>query len=310
MKFTATLSLFACMGQVTAGANLRAATNAHRETLIGGSTAGTGELPEFVFFSIGDLDCGGTLVDDDAVLTSASCIFEGAPDEVCVNALTRECNSADAISIGVAGGFVHQNYTIGGDPANNMAIIRLSQNCSEVRGSPCAEMTLNEGGFSITDADVGTKVTEYGLGTQTEGEEDYPARLFKTTTLESISDADCQAMHPQLESTDMDRVFCANLNSAIGYCDGDFGGPAVVTDAGNTVQVGVMIQVNETCADPALADVFVDVFGNIDWIQDTIASAENNVGLASDNDDDGGGCCVVRAYRYVSRSVSTFFGWS
>jgi hypothetical protein len=92
MKFCATLALFACLAQVGSAGNLRVTNEGKRGLIVDGSASGEGDgIKAFAFFSNGG--CAGVLIDNDRVLTTASCVYgenaDGAPDSVYIGATTR-----------------------------------------------------------------------------------------------------------------------------------------------------------------------------------------------------------------------------
>lgn len=269
MKFSSLLVASIACGSVTASSTLRA----RRKAIAGGSSAGSGEADYFVLLGE-EGTCGGSLIDESHVLTSASCIAEGAPEKVYIGATDRS-NDPDK-EYEVECGYIHEDYQETGgcneeDGASDsdIAILRLKEPCKG-----CPTIALNTG---KNDVAVGDTVKEYGMG-RTGKDEDYSDKIQKTTTLEAVSDSDCQEAWGDLLPSNETNYFCANKDGgSLGYCDGDFGGPVVVTDAGEDTQVGVMIRLNDTCGDPDLPDVFTEVATYNDWIQDVLASDECNV---------------------------------
>lgn len=281
-------------------------TGLRRKTLIGGSSAGEGEIPEFVYFETKAAGgCGGTLISDDEVLTTTSCVIEGAPRTVCIRALDKECDNSLSTQVDVLGAYTDPDYDAENPYLNNLAIIRLSEKCSSVKGEDCDIMTLNTEGLYDMSA-VGTTVKEYGLGTETQGTEDDPNGLRKTTTMESIEDSACQDIHgkDKLPDSDTDQFFCLQKSGEdIGACDGDYGGPGVITEKGKTTQVGVMVRMSDECGESNGADVMLDLVGYQTFIEDAQASDEITV----EPEEEGCGNCFTIAWRYIKNGISFLF---
>ncbi|CAB9500183.1 Trypsin delta [Seminavis robusta] len=213
----------------------------------GGGDAGT--VPWFVRLE-GSSVCGGSLIHDDCVLTSASCVDSGFPSTV----LVGPTSSSNGTSYTVSGGTIHPSWT-GTPDANsdiNLAVLKLATTSSN------SKATLNSNSAVPSGTD---NLQIFGFGLINNAE--YASSLqqaFVTYT------ADCASSYASYNAT---QTICADATAAA-TCTGDSGGPVLGADLVTQVAVA-SFGVGATCTGRTLLG-FVRISHAYDWIQSEICS--------------------------------------
>lgn len=171
--------------------------------IVGGTQASVGEFPWFVAFSP-LVQCGGSLIAPNRVLTAAHCVTGGAPQNVLVGPTTN----SDGQEIAVTCASYHPDYYIGpgGDLFNDMAILKLAES------SDATPIQLNSDvNYPST---VGTPMTVIGYGAVSEGGRVSDV-LKKLGTFFQTTDT-CQGNYPNVE---FGTHVCGNVDDS-GDCQG------------------------------------------------------------------------------------------
>ena len=172
--------------------------------IVGGTEASAGEFPWFVAFDP-LVQCGGSLIAPNRVLTAAHCVTGGAP----VNVLVGPSTDSDGERIAVSCASYHPDYYIGsgGDLFNDMAILKLEGS------SDATPITLNSNiNYPSTE---GTPMTVIGYGAVSEGGR-VSSVLKKLGTFFQTTDT-CQDTYPNVE---FGTHVCGNVDDA-GDCQGE-----------------------------------------------------------------------------------------
>ncbi|XP_017068642.1 trypsin zeta-like [Drosophila eugracilis] len=205
-------------------------------------------------------ECAGVIISEQAVLTSAQCLYglpEGTKLLAVAGANTR--SGCDGFVYPVANWTYHQNY----DPItvdNDIGVLQL-------------DTPLNLTHFGISSIAirperpaVGRLATVAGWGYREEwGPSSY---TLEQTQVPVVSSEQCTEIYGTGEVTD--RMICAGFVAEGGSdaCQGDTGGPLVIDG-----QLVGLVSWGRGCARPNYPTVYCYVASLVDWIEETIAAA-------------------------------------
>ena len=171
--------------------------------IVGGTQASAGEFPWFVAFDP-LVQCGGSLIAPNRVLTAAHCVKGGTPENVLVGPTTN----SDGEKIAVTCGSYHPDYYIGrgGDLFNDVAVLKLAGS------SDVTPIKLNS---DINYPSVaGTPMTVIGYGRVSEGGRVSQVLKKLGTFFQTIES--CQGTYPNVE---FGTHVCGNVDNS-GDCQG------------------------------------------------------------------------------------------
>ena len=192
--------------------------------------------------------CGGSVIDDDWILTAAHCVDGSWPGDIRVESGITELSDfgekrrVDEI-------VVHPDYDSWSQD-NDIALLRLK------RGISAPPVALLDASAEASLASAGTLATVSGWGTLSSGGTSPDALQYVDVPV--VSEAECEAAYGAGDITD--GMICAGdtVNGGIDSCQGDSGGPLVVSDGTQWVQAGV-VSWGYGCADADYPGVYARV---------------------------------------------------
>ena len=237
------------------------ATSATRGKIINGIPAEPGQLPFQVSLFTPALGhfCGGSLIDDEWVVTAAHCIVLEEGETYRVLAGTNDLLQGGEVREAV-GVFKHAGYGTAGQ-AHDIALLKLAP-ASTARASNRIRPLRMAQGESRTDGNAlvsGYGTTEY---------DDISFQLL-VADVPLVSNTSCNA-ESAYNGQITDGMLCAGGNNK-DSCQGDSGGPLVAGTPNNYQLVGV-VSWGAGCNQPGKPGVYTRVSYYYDWIMQTMAA--------------------------------------
>jgi len=245
--------------------------------LVGGRRARANEFPNHVGIVLKPVNkfCGGTIIDDDWVLTAAHCFyrnnelaFESKDVEIVLKAL--DISSKEAARVSVEKIFIHPNYKPKESIANDIALIKITGNDSDKDN---VIMTKAITPFSNKTSYVGRTVWIVGYGKESNSVDEQPKGILKTVDIEVLEDNVCKRLFPNQFNHRL--MMCAgHLEGGKGACFGDAGGALVLKKENNNGNqdddmqtiLGFVSGGTGRCAEKGTGDVYTKVSSYISWI--------------------------------------------
>ncbi|KAK7085179.1 hypothetical protein SK128_015723 [Halocaridina rubra] len=219
--------------------------------------------------------CGGSLINNRFVITSAHCVYDGnkskyvKPQQVkVILADHNRFSTSDDVpgvtrTVPVSRIIPHENYDHSKFD-HDMALLRLKKQLDLLAYDEIKPICLPQReGISYK----GYVATAIGWGLMDYSDQSSLPDVLLEVTLPILSQRKCRRYVPSgfpVKST----MICTGTTAAdVGICLGDSGGPLAVTEGDTYTLVG-MPSATFDCGQPKTADVYVRVSKYIDWVKD------------------------------------------
>ncbi|MDY7101232.1 MAG: serine protease [Actinomycetota bacterium] len=236
--------------------------------IVGGTPAERGSHPWLVAVTYyGDPLCGGSVIDDDLILTAAHCVASMPTGALVVRAGSTRFGDPAAQVRAVADVRIHEGYR---DHlvAYDLAILRLTRPLE--RNGDTRPIAMADADAQAELIDAGSPAVVAGWGVTSDDDIELPSELLETDQY-ILGDAQCRIRYAaELARHDVvlvdEAIVCADHPDGHDSCYGDSGGPLVVHDRDDDIwyQLGVVsFGVDEHCGK---ATVYMEVTGHEDFI--------------------------------------------
>ena len=232
--------------------------------IIGGQDASSNSHPWAVRLRSGNSVCGGTVLDENTILTAAHCIKEGLSlSQYTVTAGEHNFYQNEACDQvrGVSQIINHEHWNGNAAYGNDIALIKLS---SPLQFGSCVQPACIP---NTADMFEGETATSVGWGdTIASASSSLLGNPLQEVQLPIITQNSCKTYWG---GNIMDKVMCTNTTSGNeSPCGGDSGGPLTVQKGGRAFVVGIVSYgppEPASCGDKAA--VYTRVSSFLNWIQ-------------------------------------------
>lgn len=242
--------------------------------IVGGSDVDIADYPWQISLqsTSGSHYCGGSILDQEWILTAQHCVSGDAPSSLRIAAGMSDLSDSDAVGQvrGVAEIVVYPGYTDAG-AGKDVSLLRLV--------SPLDLTSPSAGAVAIvTQADVAAGLTDPGVLSTVSGWGRLSSGGNSPDTLQAVSvpivsNADAQAAYVNEDITD-DQIAAGVMGvGGKDACQGDSGGPLVVSDGAGGVKLAGVVSWGYGCAEPNHPGMYARVSSFATWIRDTMSSA-------------------------------------
>lgn len=228
--------------------------NATQE-IVGGNRASIADFPYVVYLTTTDgfQFCGGTLVDDNKVITAAHCTAGKQPTDVVVVAGREDKSSGAGMTSQVRSIWVNPQFT---DVRSgfDVSVLTLTERL------PYDTLDLPRKDDKDLYA-VGRPGTILGWGrTAADGQ---PSQFLMQASVPLVADPDCTKAYPDYKP---DAMVCAGVpQGGVDSCQGDSGGPLIVDG-----KLAGITSWGEGCAAPGKPGVYTRLAAYLDVLQDQV----------------------------------------
>ncbi|CEJ93228.1 hypothetical protein VHEMI08836 [[Torrubiella] hemipterigena] len=214
--------------------------------IVGGQDTDIKSVPYQVQFFPGEYLCGGTILNENTILTAGHCVEGVKTSDMSVRAGSSTLNSGTAYKVSKV--YSHPQFTDSGVLDYDVAILKLS--------TPLKFGTNVKaiGGLVDKEPAVGSIGLASGWGLKQENVRPPPSQL-QSVEIPVISRDDCATLYEKYNDTITDRMICAAYpDGGKDSCSGDSGGPFVI----NNKLAGV-VSWGEGCARADAPGVYANV---------------------------------------------------
>ncbi|KGO68710.1 Peptidase S1A, chymotrypsin-type [Penicillium italicum] len=198
-------------------------------SIVGGSEVSIEDFPyQIALLYGGSLNCGGSIISHNHVVTAAHCVSTASASELGIRAGSSFCDSGGSV-VNISSIAIHPKYdTVTFD--NDIAILTLAE--SITYGPRIAPLGIPYNGSGLPSN--GEEVVVSGWGAVHEG--GAPSPTLRAANVSMINMKECKARFRNWKPI-TDSMFCAGVpEGGRDSCDGDSGGPAVA----NGILIGVV----------------------------------------------------------------------
>jgi hypothetical protein len=195
--------------------------------ITGGSDTDISDFPWQVYLEVSDFTCGGSIINENWVITAAHCTKDDNNNTISANDMdvivgaNDPRNSSQGKKYYVSQVIVHEDFN-GKTLDNDIALLKLKEPVSYQNAEPIKLVSEKDAAAGATDPGVMSWVTGYGLTSVRPAT--YPTTLQKVQ-LPIISNAQASVVWNDIPETDL---MAGYLNGNKDACSGDSGGPLVV----------------------------------------------------------------------------------
>jgi secreted trypsin-like serine protease len=248
--------LLLAAGMIAAGVAAVGISQANAdEQIVGGSRASIADHSYTVFLTTADgfQYCGGTLVDDDKVVTAAHCATGRKPADIVVVGGREDKESDAGTTSPVREIWVDPDFADVRSGAD-VAVLTLAQ--------PMPYETIDPAGKDDVDLYApGVVATILGWGRT--AADDEASRVLLKAEVPVIADASCQKSYPAFKPAAM---ACAGVDEGgVDSCQGDSGGPLIIDG-----KLAGITSWGEGCAAPGKPGVYTRVAAYADVLSEQI----------------------------------------
>jgi secreted trypsin-like serine protease len=190
--------------------------------------------------------CGGTLIDQDSVLTAAHCVERASPQPLRIAVGRTVLNSDQGEELGVSAIRVHPSYNGRRSSAHDAAVLQLS---GAVSGT--APVALAAAGSNSLER-PGRRVGIAGWGKTGSG---FPDRM-RQASVPVVSDARAEKVYGRAF---VPALMVAAGKTGVDTCVGDSGGPVFAVTPGGARQIGITSFGAARCGSRGIPGVYTEV---------------------------------------------------